>query len=53
MLSEFFFLLQATERLQEVEYEMMNKTIELEKQLSDTSTELEEIKVTRQGHNDT
>ena len=41
----FVFLLQVSERLQEVEEETMIKTVELEKQLSDANTEIDELKV--------
>jgi len=40
---------QVNERLQDVEEEMMAKTVELEKQLSDTLTDLEEAKVCSPG----
>ena len=41
----FFFSFQLNDHLQEVEEEAMTKTVELEKQLSEANTELEQLKV--------
>ena len=42
-------LFQLNEHLQEVEEEAMAKTVELEKQLSEANTELEQLKVQQHG----